>query len=35
MPIPKKVEKEERLTAKERVYRTLQQWIVDGVLEPG
>ena len=33
MPIPKKVEKEERLTAKERVYRTLQQWIVDGVLE--
>ena len=35
MPIPKKTETINRTTAKERVYTILQQWIVDGTLEPG
>ena len=35
MPIPTHTNQEERLTARERVYRTMQQWIVDGTMEPG
>lgn len=35
MPIPPKRESFPRATAKERVYRTLCQWIIDGTLEPG
>lgn len=35
MPIPSNPEPMPRTTAKQRVYATLQQWIVDGTLEPG
>ena len=35
MPIPEKKETIIRSTAKERVYKSLQQWIVDGTLLPG
>jgi len=34
MPIPQKKESSVRLSAKERIYTTLQQWIVDGTLQP-
>ena len=34
MPIPQQKEPTERTTAKERIYRTLSQWIIDGTLEP-
>lgn len=34
MPIPKEKETVSRTTAKERVYNTLQQWIIDGTLLP-
>lgn len=34
MPIPKQKESISRTTAKERVYNTLQQWIIDGTLLP-
>ena len=34
MPIPKKKEPSVRMTAKERIYTTLQLWIVDGILQP-
>ncbi len=32
MPIPSKRMQEPKLSAKERIYRTLKQWIVDGTL---
>jgi len=35
MPIPQRKETILRATAKERVYNTLRQWIIDGTLEPG
>ena len=34
MPIPPKKEVYNRQTAKERVYKTLQQWIIDGTFRP-
>lgn len=34
MPVPAQKEPMLRTTAKERVYRTLRQWIIDGTLEP-
>jgi DNA-binding GntR family transcriptional regulator len=34
MPVPQKIQ-ENHLTAKERVCQTVQQWIIDGTLEPG
>ena len=34
MPVPQK-KAETTLSAKDRVYRTVQQWIIDGTLEPG
>lgn len=34
MPIPKKKEESARLTARERVYKALQSWIIDGTLMP-
>ena len=34
MPIPVKKESLPRTTAKERIYTTLRQWIIDGTLEP-
>jgi|InofroStandDraft_1065614.scaffolds.fasta_scaffold53348_3 Transcriptional regulators len=34
MPIPKKTETLLRTTAKERVYNTLRQWIIDGTMLP-
>lgn len=34
MPIPQQKEPMPRTTAKERIYRTLRQWIIDGTLEP-
>lgn len=34
MPIPVEQKPVVRTTARERVYKTLQQWIVNGVLEP-
>ena len=33
MPIPTHTNQEERLTARERVYRTMQHWIGDGTME--
>lgn len=35
MPIPLQKESVSRTTAKERVYHTIRQWIIDGTLEPG
>lgn len=35
MPIPEKSDFRPRTSAKERVYLTLRQWIIDGTLEPG
>lgn len=35
MPIPQQKQTLSRTTAKERVYRILRQWIIDGTLEPG
>lgn len=35
MPIPKQPLDEPHLTARERVYKTLRDWITDGVLKPG
>ena len=36
MPIPPaQKDAAPRTTAKERVYRTLRQWIIDGTMEPG
>lgn len=35
MPIPAKPVENCRSTAKERVFKTLQQWIIDGTLFPG
>ena len=35
MPIPQQKEAVSRTTAKERIYHTLRQWIIDGTLEPG
>lgn len=35
MPIPVKPKKEKPKTAKERVYDTVRQWIIDGTLQPG
>lgn len=34
MPIPAEQKPVVRMTARERVYKTLQQWIINGVLEP-
>ena len=34
MPIPQEQEKIERTSTKERVYRSLRNWIIDGVLQP-
>lgn len=34
MPIPVEQHPVVRMTAKERVYKTLQQWIINGTLEP-
>lgn len=35
MPIPKNYTSSIRLTAKEKAFRQLQSWIIDGTLEPG
>lgn len=35
MPIPKDFSTPVRLTAKERVFSQLQQWIIDGTIHPG
>lgn len=35
MPIPKDFSTPVRLTAKERVFTQLQQWIIDGTIHPG
>ena len=35
MPIPSENDTYQRITAKERVYRALRQWIMNGTLEPG
>lgn len=35
MPIPKKPKNEKPKTAKERVYDTVREWIIDGTLQPG
>lgn len=35
MPIPQKKQEEKPRTAKERVYTTVREWIVDGTLQPG
>lgn len=34
MPIPKNYEKPKRLTAKENAFQQIQQWIIDGTLQP-
>lgn len=34
MPVPKKVERINRLSAKDRIYQTLRDWIIEGVLNP-
>lgn len=34
MPIPKEPGKIDRLSAKERIYQTLRDWIIEGVLTP-
>lgn len=34
MPIPKEKEAYSRMTARERIYNTLRQWIIDGTLQP-
>ena len=34
MPVPKKNDKINRLSAKERIYQTLRDWIIEGVLLP-
>jgi|GEM_PF-6719027 len=34
MPIPSKGEPIERQSAKEKIYHTLSEWIVTGVLKP-
>ena len=34
MPIPAKKEDNVRISAKERIYRSLRQWITDGTMEP-
>ncbi len=35
MPIPVKEQQLNRLSAKEQIYRTLKEWIIDGTLKPG
>ena len=35
MPIPMKKQEETPRTAKERVYATVREWIIDGTLQPG
>ena len=35
MPIPLKQQAEKPRTAKERVYSTVREWIIDGTLQPG
>ena len=35
MPIPMKKQEETPRTAKERVYTTVREWIIDGTLQPG
>lgn len=35
MPIPRKTQEEKPRTAKERVYSTVREWIIDGTLQPG
>lgn len=35
MPIPPKKQEEKPRTAKERVYITVREWIIDGTLQPG
>lgn len=35
MPIPKKNSSERPKTARERIYTTLKEWIIDGTLKPG
>ena len=35
MPIPLKTQEEKPRTAKERVYSTVREWIIDGTLQPG
>lgn len=34
MPIPQNYEKPKRLTAKENAFQQIQQWIIDGTLQP-
>ncbi len=34
MPVPRQSEKISRLSAKERIYQTLKEWIIEGVLLP-
>lgn len=34
MPVPKNFEKPKRLTAKESAFQQIQQWIIDGTLQP-
>lgn len=34
MPVPKKNDKISRLSAKERIYQTLRDWIIEGILLP-
>lgn len=35
MPIPQKKQQEKPRTAKERVYTTVREWIIDGTFQPG
>ncbi len=34
MPVPSQKKSIERLSAKERIYQTIRDWIIEGVLEP-
>lgn len=35
MPVPADYQAEERLSAKERAFRQIQEWIIDGTMQPG